>query len=590
MDVSGKASWQAQIDQAWWLIYLDARKAGDIAQQLLAAAGDELPTDLRGEANFHVAFSRMRSGRFDEALAANAAARQAFTLTGNRRGLLLCDEAEALHLRATGKLDEAMRLHQAIAADRSVQRPAIDRYIHHNSFGLTYKRLGQTDESLQSLYKSLEAAKAVESPGPQIGALCNLGGAHSDLFNHVDGEVLSAQAMDMAEQNEAWVVHAISGVNLIQIYDALDKSEECLRVVQRLLHHEPHYPAGMLVRPLIALGFWRGGNLAAAQQWLDLGANAAFADGDGHTEWARVQAGVHLARGEAAAARDVAHKRVTQCAEQDIKEQPYTLLKLLQVASDACEACGDASSALRHLRQSQALYESMVGRSARARVMALRAEEDLAQAQRERDMAHAAHEVAERDRRQLIDLNAALKQKMEEAQALQAQLREQAIRDPLTGLHNRRYLYEVAPSWLELARRRNAPATLALLDLDRFKHLNDTFGHECGDSVLKQFASVLTRRFRSSDLIFRYGGEEFVVLAPDAEAADLLDVFGQLNAECSSTIVPSTSGPVNGFTFSAGLAEWGPGESSLRDLLLRADARLYRAKAQGRARCCLVDA
>ena len=67
MDVSGKASWQAQIDQAWWLIYLDARKAGDIAQQLLAAAGDELPTDLRGEANFHVAFSRMRSGRFDEA-------------------------------------------------------------------------------------------------------------------------------------------------------------------------------------------------------------------------------------------------------------------------------------------------------------------------------------------------------------------------------------------------------------------------------------------------------------------------------------------------------------------------------------------
>ena len=103
---------------------------------------------------------------------------------------------------------------------------------------------------------------------------------------------------------------------------------------------------------------------------------------------------------------------------------------------------------------------------------------------------------------------------------LREELREQAIHDPLTGLYNRRYLEENLGRELHRARRGNSPLCVVMLDLDNFKPFNDTFGHDAGDSLLRELGQMLREKLRKSDISCRYGGDEFVLVLPDSSIAD----------------------------------------------------------------------
>jgi diguanylate cyclase (GGDEF)-like protein len=242
------------------------------------------------------------------------------------------------------------------------------------------------------------------------------------------------------------------------------------------------------------------------------------------------------------------------------------------------------------VRRAQALYEQLVGRSARARRVALQVGFDLARAQRERDRAVDVQRAVEADRQRLAELNAALEQKIAEIESLQAQLREQALRDPLTGLHNRRYLFEVGPGLLEMARRRRTRVAVVLLDLDHFKLLNDTYGHQAGDTVLQRFGGLLAQALRKSDVVCRHGGEEFVALMPEIDGdgaqamlARLLEAYEDDPPEPGRRRLPRC-------TFSAGIALFPRHGGTLEQLLSRADRALYRAKQRGRSRIEQVPA
>jgi diguanylate cyclase (GGDEF)-like protein len=225
-----------------------------------------------------------------------------------------------------------------------------------------------------------------------------------------------------------------------------------------------------------------------------------------------------------------------------------------------------------------------VGRSARARYIALQVAHELAEAQRERDLAMDGRRTVEDDHRRLAELNAALQAQAAETEMLYTKLREQALRDPLTGLHNRRYLFEIAPGLLELARRQGSPVCVVLMDLDHFKLLNDTYGHHAGDLVLQRFSALLTQMLRRSDVVCRHGGEEFVAVMPDIDTAGaevvisrLLEAFQSQQTEMGKRRLPRGS-------FSAGIAVFPRNGHTLEQLLSRADRGLYSAKNQGRAR------
>ena len=161
------------------------------------------------------------------------------------------------------------------------------------------------------------------------------------------------------------------------------------------------------------------------------------------------------------------------------------------------------------------------------------------------------------------------------------ELQETAVRDRLTGLYNRHYIDETLDRSIALARSRGNPFSLILIDIDHFKRVNDEFGHDAGDRVLVAAAKALAQAVRDSDTHGRFGGDEFVVILPDAAlevaqsvAARILDAVRALRDERLPLSV----------TVSAGLAELRPGEERAQ-FFRRADDLLYMAKRGGRNRC-----
>ena len=161
---------------------------------------------------------------------------------------------------------------------------------------------------------------------------------------------------------------------------------------------------------------------------------------------------------------------------------------------------------------------------------------------------------------------------------------EMALYDSLTGLNNRRSLERRLPAMIETARARSAALTMMVLDIDHFKRVNDTYGHDVGDRVLKGFGGQLQETVRSGDLICRLRGEEFVVVMPGADAAEAARIAegARRTTESREFLVDGAGGSVS-ITVSIGLAEWRD-NWNYAELYRRADRALYRSKSAGRNR------
>jgi diguanylate cyclase (GGDEF)-like protein len=167
---------------------------------------------------------------------------------------------------------------------------------------------------------------------------------------------------------------------------------------------------------------------------------------------------------------------------------------------------------------------------------------------------------------------------------LQHDLRIQATRDHLTGLFNRGTVIEIAQRELAQAQRKGDRAALVLADLDNFKRINDTYGHQAGDAVLCETARRLSARLRVYDVLGRYGGEEFLILLPGCDAGKARSIAERLRSVISADPVETLAGAVS-MTMSFGLAVVGAEENVTWDELVRAaDQALYEAKRRGRNR------
>jgi len=168
------------------------------------------------------------------------------------------------------------------------------------------------------------------------------------------------------------------------------------------------------------------------------------------------------------------------------------------------------------------------------------------------------------------------RERFAQEQAAREHLEVLAFRDPLTGCANRHRLYDVISLLLVEARVERAFAVV-LFDLDHFKRLNDTYGHAAGDAALVETARRASHVLREQDVLGRWGGEEFLVVLPDADGAGALLVAERLRVALASRGFPHGAGVTGSF----GVAAWAPGDS-LESIVARADAGLYEAKATGR--------
>ena len=170
---------------------------------------------------------------------------------------------------------------------------------------------------------------------------------------------------------------------------------------------------------------------------------------------------------------------------------------------------------------------------------------------------------------------------------LQEQLQEQAHRDPMTNLYNRRYFHDIASKMVALAKREHKMISVIMLDIDHFKVVNDTYGHDVGDIVIKQLAEILKKHTRESDIITRFGGEEFVVLLPNTDLEGAKKMALKIREIVEQTEVDYGGTNKIAFSVSLGVATLAENDINIEMVLKRADEALYKAKESGRNRVCV---
>lgn len=175
-----------------------------------------------------------------------------------------------------------------------------------------------------------------------------------------------------------------------------------------------------------------------------------------------------------------------------------------------------------------------------------------------------------------------LRLRAEEARLRAEAAREMSMTDALTGLLNRYGLQRSLQRNLSETRRYARPLSCLMIDIDHFKSVNDSYGHGAGDAALMQVARVLTEAVRGSDVVCRYGGEEFLILAPETRLEGALALGEKMRAAACARLFGDGE-RVFPLTLSAGVAEWHDAESGY-DMIARADAALYHAKEAGRNR------
>jgi diguanylate cyclase (GGDEF)-like protein len=179
---------------------------------------------------------------------------------------------------------------------------------------------------------------------------------------------------------------------------------------------------------------------------------------------------------------------------------------------------------------------------------------------------------------------------LEDIRASQEELKEQASTDPLTSLHNRRYFSTEAEFLLALCREQKRPMAVMIADIDHFKRVNDTWGHPVGDRVIVRIAQTLKSCCRSRDLLARFGGEEFVILLPDADLQQAALCAERIRATVATTAFQMGDGDTAHVSLSIGVALVDVEHDSIQSALDRADQALYTAKQDGRNRVAISEA
>lgn len=170
-----------------------------------------------------------------------------------------------------------------------------------------------------------------------------------------------------------------------------------------------------------------------------------------------------------------------------------------------------------------------------------------------------------------------------------AKLERDALEDPLTGSYNRRYLERKLDEEVGRSTRLNTPLSAMMIDLDHFKHVNDTYGHEVGDEVLRHVCALILGSVRPGDSVIRYGGEEFVVLAPNCGSIDVSSLGERMREKIAGSRLSLPGGEDLKVTASFGVSSL-PASGSGADMLRAADLALYTAKREGRNRLCVAPA
>ena len=578
-----------QARQAWNLLHTDSPRSRALAERAIAAA--ERAGDLRAEG-----WARLARGvhHLYYATAAQASAelkraQACLARVGDRGGELLARAAEARAIWRTGRVNEALA-HVLPLRDEGLQ------HLRHEQRGLLlntiagcYSALGDSSQAFAYMYEALRDASPRNGRGFDAVLHCNLAHELAQIGDYEHALLHVEQGMSRSGALKNARLESVLRLNRIICLTELGRAPECLPDIAQVMS----VPADGDGRGSMGAEYETLAVAALRAGEIDLGAelvDRALAEGEPPQADERVERHVASALLALALGRADDAVRLLQPALADASSDQVEGLSVrmraqfFAVLSEAREACGDGAGALAALRQWQDLHRAQAQLASRARFQAAALQTELLRLQQRLEDNESRRQVAERSRAELAAINTQLSQRVEQVQALQAALRQQATQDPLTGLFNRRHLNDALPTLFALAQREQQPMSLAILDLDHFKQVNDRHGHAAGDRLLAAFGEMLEAHGRRSDVACRYGGEEFCLLMPRTVAADARRKVQGLLRRWRAMSFQLAGQTLSGLSFSAGVADTTSAPDSPDALLKAADDRLLQAKRDGRGR------
>jgi diguanylate cyclase (GGDEF)-like protein len=524
------------------------------------------------------------SGEPGEAGPFLVAAGSRFLALGDRRGTLLADTGRARLLVFQREPLAARDMLHALLPDAKRVLAPCDLFWVLNTLSGTYFYTEQLDEAIHRMYEALELLRRVDISPQLVTVLSNLSAALVTVGDYVPARELAQEALDLLQRYRNPQVLLYARSNLAEALAGTGDWDAALATVDAMLADRPG--TGLPQNHYFAIAtevYARHGRLddarRCAQSADDVHRRSAGPFNEAYARWS--DACVAMAAEPPEGALPALEKAAEVATQR--KHLPI-MCKAHAALSERYAALGRFEDAWRAQRRLTDANQQRLLNRASARYYLLRVEHELSSVREERDRESTRRQESEALNRQLADLNAELSRKMREVEELQAQLALEAVHDPLTGLFNRRYLDTAMPALASAADRHASPLTLALIDLDHFKRVNDRHGHLAGDKVLRRIGKLLGASLRPSDVVARWGGEEFCVIFPSTDIAGAATALATLAARLRELEVEWAGRVVGGFTFSAALAGYGTHGRTLSELVGAADDALYAAKGAGRDR------
>jgi len=509
-----------------------------------------------------------------------------FLTLGDRRGCLLASNGLARVKTVENDVEGALAIFHETLADTSDALTTLDRFYTLNGISGCYAALGDAPKALGYLFEALGLLRNVNARPQLATLLCNLGAELIVVGDYEEALKLLREAEGLAVEFRHPRLTLGVRSNLADCLTNLGRAPEALPLAREIMAD----PEGPLISSLESTIYQ-----TAALVFVE---NAAWEDATEALDRAE-QAARHYANRSAMASalwtRGIMQARlddhdgalVTQEAARASLEPRSAIhirCRIHEALAQLYARAGRHADAYASHREFFNQYEARLGLAARARYFAVQIRFELSRMREERDVAERQRRQSEEAKAKLETLNAALQDKILRIEELQSELQEQAVRDPLTNLYNRRYLASVLTDLLALARRTEQPLAVAMLDLDGFKRVNDEFGHPFGDHVLATLSRLLEDNTRASDIVCRYGGEEFCVVFPHTQAMDAHAKIEDLLAKLAGRSIERGACVHRGVTFSAGIAAFPAHGVSPEEVIAAADRALYDAKQSGRAR------
>ena len=572
---------------AWHLYLSRPEQAYALAHKRISRHGSHARSEHSGDLGWAFltrAFAQCRligqTPNAEKIAADFASAAANFCAENDARGLRLTRLGPAaIHMRM-GQWPAALREFEALIGHFDLNTLDADNF--YLCFGLStaYVYEGRLEESLRFGYAALHLAEQLDLLPELAAAALPLGVALMAAKDPEEADAVLASAIAAAVQADSPVVAKALRNNRAVALRRIGRLDDARALLDQVLsddaamlggQHFVHYNAAEL--------HLKCDDLAAAKLHFEKAQTLLSAEGASGLDLIKL----HHIEGAIASREARLDDAIEAFLQVDQMLPEVSALRFNDRAecydelADVLARAGRHQEAFDAQRKSTRQYQQSLAVVNRVRRFSMQVREEIQRVAK--DLQHESME-----RRKLQAINLQLREQVDATLSEATRLRDQVSHDSLTGVFNRHYLDAALPSLLQLSRQSATPFSIVMIDLDHFKKVNDRHGHAVGDTVLINFCALARDCLRGSDVVGRYGGEEFYLALVGCGAAAAQQRIDALLTTFREHNVDSNAIDLGGLTFSAGIAVYPEDGTDVRTLVACADQRLLLAKSQGRAR------